>query len=156
MMRAILICFGVLLGSVASPALAVEPSEMLADPALEARAQALDAEIRCIKCQSEAIASSNAEWAADARIASRELIAAGKTDAEVLTFFVERYGEFVLMRPNASGANWLLWAAGPLMLLLAGGTGLAYVRGRARAPGLTDQGGLNSAESARLKEILKE
>ena len=135
----------------AAPVLAVEPSEMLADPVLEARAQALDQELRCVKCQSEAIASSNAAWAADARVLVRELIADGKSDAEVMDFFVDRYGEYVRMRPAARGAGLVLWIAAPLMLL--GGIGIAALtlRRRRAAP---EVAALSADEQAHLDELL--
>lgn len=139
----------------ALPALALDPSEMLDDPALEARARALDHELRCVVCQSEALASSNADWAREARRTSRELIAEGRTDDEVRAFFVERYGEFVLMNPPAQGSNLLLWAAGPMMLLIAAGVGWTYLRGRNSASAAVDPG-LSSDEQARLREILKD
>lgn len=137
----------------ASPAIAVEPDEMLADPALEARAQALDEDIRCVQCQSENIASSNADWARDARLVLRELIVEGRSDAEIMQFFVERYGERVLMNPRRDGANAVLWLAGPAMLGLALLIGLAYLRRRRVAEGPTP---LSAEEEARLKEILDE
>lgn len=136
----------------ALPAQAVEPDEMLADPVLEARADALDDELRCVQCRSEAIGSSNADWARDARIMVRELIAGGATDAEVLDFFVERYGEVVLMRPRAVGANLVLWLAAPAMLLLAGAISITYLRRRSAASAPDD--GLTSEEQARLDELL--
>lgn len=136
----------------AAPAFAVEPDEMLDDPVLEARANALDDEIRCVQCRSENIASSNADWARDARLMVRALIADGASDAEVLDFFVDRYGDVVLMTPRAEGANLILWAAAPVMLLLALGGGVAYARGRAAAPKPAD--GLSAEEEARLKELL--
>lgn len=135
----------------AGVALALEPSEMLSDPALEKRARALDHEIRCVKCQSEAIASSNASWAVDARRQVRELIAEGASDGDVKDWFVTRYGEFVLMDPAKSGSNLALWLAGPLVFLMAVGGAFAYVRGRSR-PAPVDA--LNADEEARLKEIL--
>lgn len=139
----------------ATPAWALDPTEMLPDPQLEERARELDHALRCVVCQSESVASSNANWAQDARRTVRELVAEGQSDAQVLDFFVERYGEFVLMTPRATGSNWLLWAAGPLMLVLALIGGLFYLRGRnsARAP---QEEALSSEEAARLKEILKE
>ncbi|MEM6342146.1 MAG: cytochrome c-type biogenesis protein, partial [Pseudomonadota bacterium] len=96
MMRCLIVGVAILL---AGAALALDPSEMLDDPQLEARARALDHDIRCVVCQSEALASSNAEWAREARGIIRERILAGDSDAEVRAFFVERYGEFVLMTP---------------------------------------------------------
>lgn len=137
------------------PALAVEPDEMLADPVLEARAQVLDEKIRCVKCRSEVIASSNADWASDARVVVRELIADGKTDEEVLDFFVARYGEYVLMTPQTSGSNVLLWLAGPLMLMVGGWLAVIYLRRRAGADPDTELV-LSEAEQARLDEIMKQ
>lgn len=137
----------------AGPVWAVNPSEMLDDPVLEARAQALDHEIRCVKCQSEAIASSNAPWASDARILVRELIAEGRSDAEVMEFFVARYGDYVRMRPRASGSGLLLWIAGPLMLL--GGIGVAFHAARQRRA-TPEAARLSPSEQARLNEILRE
>ncbi len=140
---------------IAAPALAVEPDEMLVDPALEARAQALDDELRCVKCQSENIASSNADWARDARLLVRQLITEGKSDAEVIDFFVERYGEYVRMTPSTRGANLALWLAGPAMLIFAAFAAIAFVRGRAAAQ---PEGGdrLSEEEQARLRQILDE
>ncbi|SOH93567.1 cytochrome c-type biogenesis protein CcmH [Monaibacterium marinum] len=97
---------------------AVQPDEMLADPVLESRAQALDHELRCVLCRSESIASSNADWAADARVIVRELLTDGATDDEVKAFFVARYGDFVLMRPTISGVNIALWLAAPILFLI--------------------------------------
>lgn len=135
----------------ALPVLALDPQEMLDDPALEARARGLDHEIRCVQCQSEAVASSNAAWAQDARKMIRERILAGDTDAQVKTFFVERYGEFVLMDPPKTGSTLLLWFAGPIMGGLGLLAGYSYLRGR-REEAQPDA--LSEGEEARLKEIL--
>lgn len=150
-----MIRFMLILTFLASPLWALDPSEMLEDPVLENRARALDHELRCVVCQSESVASSNANWAEDARRTVRELISDGSTDEEVMDFFVARYGEFVLMSPRVSGSNWLLWAAGPLMLLIGLGLGIGYIRGRSKiaAP---QEVVLSEAESARLREIMKE
>ncbi|MGA9250976.1 MAG: cytochrome c-type biogenesis protein [Roseobacter sp.] len=150
MIRAIL-----LMVVLAFPAWAMDPSEMLSDPALEERARALDHALRCVVCQSESVASSNANWAEDARRTVRELISAGSTDEEVFDFFVARYGEFVLMSPRPSGSNWLLWAAGPIMLMLAGMIGFFYVRGRESALAPHEEA-LSPEEAARLQKILNE
>lgn len=139
----------------ASPLWALDPSEMLDDPELEARARALDHDLRCVVCQSESVASSNANWAQDARRTVRELVAGGASDEAVMDFFVARYGEFVLMSPRASGSTWLLWAAGPAMLLLAMGLGYGYLRGRSRSTA-PQEAALSDAEQARLNEILKD
>ncbi|MEL6807431.1 MAG: cytochrome c-type biogenesis protein [Pseudomonadota bacterium] len=138
-----------------SAAVALDPTEMLDDPDLEARARGLDHALRCVVCQSESVASSNAQWAIDTRRVIREQVAAGQSDAQIVDFFVERYGEFVLMTPRPSGSNWLLWAAGPLMFLLAAGIGFGYLRGRASAPVASDAA-LSADEAKRLREILDE
>jgi cytochrome c-type biogenesis protein CcmH len=102
----------------------------LPDPALEARAQALDAEIRCVACENEPISQSTAEIATDMRAMVRERIAAGDSDAEVRTFFARRYGEFVLFRPPLTGETIALWSAPAVLLVL----GLALIW-RMRAQG---------------------
>lgn len=142
-----------LLGLIASPALALDPTEMLDDPALESRARTLDHEIRCVKCQSETVASSNAEWATDARRTIRELIAEGKSGAEVKTWFVERYGEYVLMDPPKTGSTLALWLAGPVMLGTALFSAAYYIRNRSKSDPAE---ALSAEEKARLDEILKE
>ncbi len=136
------------------PVLAVEPDEMLADPTLEARAQALDEVLRCVQCRSESIASSNADWAKDARLLVRELIEAGQSDEGVLDYFVDRYGEVVLMRPRTGGANMLLWISGPLMLLAALGFAILYFR--RRSAGGAAPKPLTADETARLEKLLGE
>ena len=122
---------------------------------MEERARAIDHALRCVVCQSESVASSNANWAEDARRTVRELITAGSSDEEIFDFFVARYGEFVLMSPRTSGSNWLLWAAGPIMLLLAGIIGFLYLRGRESAPAPQEEA-LSPEEAARLRKILNE
>jgi cytochrome c-type biogenesis protein CcmH len=147
-------CLGLIVLVITWPALvlALDPGEMLDDPALEARARALDHEIRCVQCQSEAVASSNAAWAQDARRAIRERILAGDTDAQVKTFFVARYGEYVLMDPPKTGSTLLLWLAPLGLALLAAGTALTYLKGRSTATGPQ---ALSDAEEKRLKDILE-
>ncbi|QJF50917.1 cytochrome c-type biogenesis protein [Roseobacter ponti] len=136
-------------------ALAVQPDEVLDNPALEERARDISKGLRCPVCQNESIDESNANIARDLRLIVRERLVAGDSDEEVVDFVVARYGEFVLLQPTVTGANWLLYAAGPLMLILAGGIGLLYLRGR--ATGVAPQeAALSDAESARLKEILKD
>lgn len=140
---------------VASPLWAVEPHEMLSDPALEARAQVLDTQLRCVKCQSEALSSSNAEWAADARVLLRQLLTDGYTDQEVRDFFVTRYGEYVLMEPQRDGANALLWWAGPIMLLLGLVLGVGFLRSRSAAkPEVAAD--LSEDERKRLEQIMSD
>ena len=137
---------------VAGPVLAVQPDEMLADPALEARARALSKGLRCLVCRTENIDDSDAQLARDLRILVRERLVAGDTDEEAVAFLVDRYGEYVLLNPPATGANILLWIAGPAMLLA--GAGIAFFTFRRRGTAAAD--GLNAEEAARVAEIMKE
>lgn len=133
----------------ASPMWAVEPSEMLDDPVLEDRARALSQGLRCPVCQNESIDASNASLAKELRILLRERIVAGDSDEEAVDFIVHRYGEFVLLRPDARGANLILWIAAPLMLLLALGVGWTTIRRRHTPPEA-----LSEEEKAELAKIL--
>lgn len=133
-----------------SPVLAVQPDEMLDDPALEARARAISDDIRCPVCQGESIDDSNAPIARDLRLIIRERLVAGDSDAEVVDFIVARFGEGVLFRPPASGVNLILWLAGPALLL--GGLGIALAAGRRRAG---PEALLSPEEEVRLQDILK-
>ena len=150
-MRRLALCLCLLL----SPAWAVEPDEVLEDPALEARARELSKGLRCLVCRNESIDDSNAPLARDLRLLVRERLVAGDTDAEAIAFIVDRYGEYVLLKPQTGGSNLVLWLAGPTMLLLAGGVAAVYLRSRAAATS-DPEGGLSEAEEARLKEIMKE
>ncbi len=140
--------------AVAAPARAVEPDEMLADPALEAKAREISAELRCLVCQNQSIDDSNAPLARDLRVVVRERLVAGDSKEQVIDYAVARYGEFILLRPRFSAKTALLWFA-PLLLLAAGGV-LAY-RAVRPAPGNATTGGpqpLTEAEKARLADIL--
>ncbi len=137
----------------ASPLTAVQPDEILDDPVLESRARELSKGLRCLVCRNESIDESNASLARDLRILLRDRLVAGDTDEEAVGFIVSRYGEYVLLNPPIGGANWILWGAGPFMLLLAGGLGAVYLRGRSRAAAPQDAG-LSDDEAARLREIL--
>jgi cytochrome c-type biogenesis protein CcmH len=145
----------VLLMLAATPLAAVQPDEILADSILEVRARALSKGLRCLVCRNENIDDSNAELARDLRVLVRERLVAGDTDEQVLDFVVNRYGEYVLLKPLTGGGNWLLWASGPLMLIVALGFGLVYVRRRAVPPRASDAR-LNDDEEARLRKILEE
>ncbi|MFO7921420.1 MAG: cytochrome c-type biogenesis protein, partial [Nioella sp.] len=112
----------------ASPLWAVEPDEMLDDPALENRARDISAGLRCVVCRNESIDESNAELASDLRLLVRERLVEGDTNAEVVDYIVARYGEYVLLRPNTEGANILLWLAGPALALLGLGLSVGYIR----------------------------
>ncbi|WP_298433191.1 cytochrome c-type biogenesis protein [uncultured Jannaschia sp.] len=134
----------------ATPALAVQPDEVLADTALEERARDLSKNIRCLVCRNESIDESNAELARDLRLLVRERLVAGDSDAEVIAYLVDRYGEYVLLNPPASGSTLLLWGAPLALLLLGGGLAAAHVT-RQRA--VVDDG-LSDADEARLKVLL--
>ena len=135
----------------ASPASAVQPGEALADPALEARARALSAELRCMVCQNQSIDLSDAELARDLRVLVRERIEAGDSDEQVLDYVVSRYGEFVLLKPRLNLRNALLWGT-PMLLLLAGVTVL-IVSQRSRRRSAPQR--LSEEEAAELDRILK-
>ena len=139
----------------AAPLWAVQPDEILDDPALEARARDISSGLRCLVCRNESIDDSHAELARDLRLLVRERLLAGDSNEETVDFVVERYGEYVLLKPRTGGANILLWLAGPLMLgagLILGGL---YLRRRSTTPE-SDVAQLSEAEEDRLREILKE
>ena len=152
-MRALLAALIIALTLPVLPVLAVQPDEVLDDPVLEERARELSKGLRCLVCQNESIDESNADLARELRILVRDRLTEGDSDEEAMDFIVARYGEYVLLRPTVTGANWLLWAAGPLMLLLALGLGANYLRTRAAAPE-PDIEGLSDAEKRRLSELM--
>lgn len=135
-----------------TPALAVEPDEILADPAMEARARELSIEVRCMVCQNQSIDDSDAPLAKDLRVLVRERIVAGDTNEEVLSFLVARYGEFVLLKPRFTLANAFLWIA-PIAVLLIGGF-IAFVAFRSRRGQNPLEKPLSDAEHDALKKIL--
>jgi len=141
----------ILLFSLAMPALAVQPSEVLDDPVLEQRARKLSAGLRCMVCQNQSIDDSDAELARDLRVLVRERLVAGATDEEVIDYVVSRYGEFVLLQPRVSARNAILWAT-PVVLLVIGGTFL-FVRGRKRVA-KPAPAALTPEEEQKLREIL--
>ncbi|EJC78535.1 uncharacterized protein involved in biosynthesis of c-type cytochromes [Rhizobium leguminosarum bv. trifolii WSM2297] len=133
-------------------AFAVNPDEVLADPALEGRARALSAELRCMVCQNQSIDDSNADLAKDLRLLVRERITDGDSDDQVLNYVVSRYGEFVLLKPRFSMKTVLLWGA-PALLVLAGGLSLLlFARRRVGKPTGSK---LTADEQAQLSELLK-
>jgi cytochrome c-type biogenesis protein CcmH len=148
LLLALLVCLAPLV------ALAVQPDEILPDPAQEARARAISGELRCVVCQSESIDDSNADIARDLRLLVRERITAGDSDEEVVAYVVARYGEFVLFRPPFTAGNALLWLSGPILLLLGGALALGFVRRRARAPA-PERPPLSPEEEARLRELTR-
>ena len=112
------------------PAHAVQPDEVLQDPALEARARALSLGLRCLVCQNQSIDDSDAPLARDLRVLVRERLKAGDSDEEIIDFVVARYGEFVLLKPRLSPYTWALWFAPPLVLLAGFGVILFSYRRR--------------------------
>jgi cytochrome c-type biogenesis protein CcmH len=135
----------------AAPAAAVEPDEVLSDPALEARARALSRELRCMVCQNQSIDDSDAPLARDLRLLVRERLQAGDSDKGVLDFLVARYGEFVLLKPRLAWHTAALWAA-PLALLLAG-IGAIVLALRRRQPLAVESAPLSADEQGRLERI---
>jgi cytochrome c-type biogenesis protein CcmH len=138
--------------SFVAPALAVLPEEMLPDPALEARARALSVELRCQVCQNQNIDDSNAPLAADLRRLVRERLVSGDSDAQVLAYLVQRYGDYVLMRPPVRPSTWPLWFGPAAILLIAAASLVLFLRRRriAEAPSQ-----LAAEEERRLNDILE-
>jgi cytochrome c-type biogenesis protein CcmH len=130
------------------PVAAVQPDEVLADAALEARARALSLQLRCMVCQNQSIDDSDAPLARDLRILVRERLKAGDSDTQIREFLVARYGQFVLLEPEKNRRTALLWLA-PLIVLLAGGLVLLRFFSRRRAAPKP----LTAAEKKRLKEL---
>lgn len=151
----------------APPAWAVEPDEMLDNPALEDRARDISKGLRCVVCQSENIDESNADLAKDMRVRVRELLTEGYSNDEVVDYMVDRYGDYVLMKPPFKATTLALWL-GPALLLGLGAVGVvAYYRGRGAAIATPDGGptagtapkasaytALSEAERERLRQLL--
>ena len=133
---------------------AVNPDEVLDDPELEARARALSIEIRCLVCQNQSIDDSDAQLARDLRVLVREKLVEGLTDEEILEFLVERYGEFVLLKPRFGGQTIILWGL-PIVTLLIGGWAASRMFKR---PGKKDKNitPLTEDEKTAISKILKE
>lgn len=153
MQRFLLILVALL--SLSLPAAAVQPDEVLADPAMEARARSLSQQLRCPVCQGENIDESNAAISRDLRLYVRERLVAGDSDTQVLDNVADRYGEFVLFEPRRSGGNLVLWLAGPVMAFLGLLIAWQFLRARSRAEPVASQA-LDDAERARLSEIMRD
>ena len=141
-----------LLALFAFPTLAVEPSELLPDPALESRARDIGRALRCVVCQNQSIDDSAAEVARDMRRAVRERITAGDRDEQVFAYMVARYGDYVLLKPPFKAGTWVLWLGGPIVLVVAGG--LLLIAARRRKPIVPPQP-LSDEEQRRLDALLK-
>jgi cytochrome c-type biogenesis protein CcmH len=142
---------GLLLTGFSTASFAVRPDEMLSDPTLEARAEAISRDIRCVVCQSESIEESDADIAHELRVIVREQLKAGATDDQVRAYLVARYGDFVLLKPPFKAKTALIWT-GPFLLLLGAGIGIyLYYRRAKRVETIP----LSAAEQARLENFLK-
>ena len=149
MLRAFVAC-GLLLAALAISA--GEAQTVAQDPLLEARAMQLAEELRCLVCQNQTIADSQAPLAVDLRQQIREQLSRGKSEKEILAFMTERYGDFVLYRPALKATTWLLWF-GPFALLLAGVAGLFYVLRQRRKRALPAE--LSDADHRRAEALLR-
>jgi len=133
---------------------AVQPDEIMSDPAKEARARDLSRELRCMVCQNQSIDDSEAPLARDLRLLVRERIAAGDSNTQVIDFLVARYGEFVLLRPRFERQTLLLWLVPPLVLV-AGGLALwMHSRRRPKAGEGAGPAPLTADEEARLRQLM--
>ena len=156
--RVLLLALALLIAAPVQPVQAVQPDEILADPVLEARARMLSKELRCLVCRNESIDDSNAALARDLRLLVRERLTAGDSDGEVLDYLVERYGEFVLLKPKFSTANAALWLVGPAAFLFGLLAIAAYLRTRrpqtAANGTAANEAPLSEDERKRLEDIL--
>jgi len=134
------------------PAVAVQPDEILKDPALEARARVLSRELRCMVCQNQSIDDSEAPLARDLRVLVRERLTAGDSDSQVVDFLVARYGEFVLLKPRFAWHNVVLWLT-PAAALLAGAIAMFVAAMRRRAIPVA-AAPLSPDEERRLAEVI--
>ncbi|CCQ75363.1 cytochrome c-type biogenesis protein [Magnetospira sp. QH-2] len=159
MIRIFILCL--LAVSFATPALAVNPDEMLKDPAAEARAKEIGSELRCLVCQNESIEASNAELAGDLRVLVRERVSAGDSNDQVIDYVVSRYGDYVLLNPPMKFETLLLWG-GPFLFLALGILGVwSFYRRKDDVPVTTGQpttrnSGLSEAEQQRLQALLED
>ncbi len=139
----------------ATPLFAVEPDEILDDPVLEQRARDISKGLRCLVCRNENIDSSNAGIAKDLRLLVRERLVAGDSNTEAVDFIVDRYGEYVLLKPRMSRENAVLYLTGPVLLVLGAIGAFLYLRRRSRRPS-QPQGELSREEAERLAQLLKD
>lgn len=156
MRRLLAVLFAMTLALMPSVTHAVQPDEIMADPAQEARARNLSRELRCMVCQNQSIDDSDAPLARDLRLLVRERIAAGLTDQQVMDFLVARYGEFVLLKPRVEGQTLILWLIPPLVLI---GGGFALWLGNRRrrervAGGEVTALTLTPEEEARIEKLI--
>jgi cytochrome c-type biogenesis protein CcmH len=155
-LKRILACVFAVAVMAGTSAHAVQPDEIMSDPAKESRARDLSRELRCMVCQNQSIDDSEAPLARDLRLLVRERIAAGDSDAGVIDFLVARYGEFVLLKPRLNPHTWLLWLLPPLAL--AGGGFALWAHSRRRTKSAPTEDGslfeLTADEEARLERLI--
>ncbi|MBP5858062.1 cytochrome c-type biogenesis protein CcmH [Marivibrio halodurans] len=151
MIRSLLLALAVVVAAL--PALAVQPDEMLDDPALERRAREISQDVRCLVCQNQSIDESNADLARDLRVLVRERVKQGDTNQEVRDYLVARYGDYVLLKPPFGLSTLLLWASPALLLLVGALAVFLWFRGRGRASA-TQAGGAEAALSAEERRRL--
>lgn len=156
-MRAVLAAILLALGLLMPPALAVQPDEVLADPALEARARDISQMLRCVVCQNQSIDNSNAPLARDLRLLVRERLVAGDSDDQVIAYVTARYGDYVLLKPPFKPTTYALWL-GPLVIFLVAAAGVAvFLRNRRQAVAAgADAPPLSAEERRRLERLLAE
>jgi cytochrome c-type biogenesis protein CcmH len=154
-MRRMMAAFVALMLLALPAAHAVQPDEIMSDPAKEARARDLSRELRCMVCQNQSIDDSEAPLARDLRLLVRERIATGDSDAQVIDFLVARYGEFVLLKPRFERQTLLLWLVPPLVLF--GGGLVLWLQARRRKSATSEvppNDALTSEEQARLRLLV--
>jgi cytochrome c-type biogenesis protein CcmH len=139
----------------AGPAMAVEPRERLADPALEARARDLSKGLRCLVCRNESIDESGADLAHDVRMLLRERLTAGESDAQAVQSIVDRYGDFVLLNPPLRTATYVLWFGPPVLLAVVALFVTLAIRRRKAAPDKVAEP-LTDAERKHLARLMQE
>ncbi len=138
----------------AVPVFAVQPDEMLHDPAMEERARDISADLRCLVCQNQSIDDSDAPLARDLRILVRERLLAGDTNQEAVAYIVDRYGDYVLLKPPFNVQTLLLWAAPLGALVIGTAIVVVFMRRRSSAPVAVSEA-LTQEEQDRLKDLMR-
>lgn len=152
-MRALLIIL--LLLFAAAPAGAVQPDEVLPDPAMEHRAREISKDLRCLVCQNQSIDDSNAPLARDLRVLVRDRLKAGDSDTQVMEYVTDRYGDYVLLRPPFKATTLVLWI-GPFVILGLGALAtLIFLRGRRQETTVADTPALSEDEQRRIEALLR-
>lgn len=141
--------------SLGAPAVAVQPDEVLENPALESRAREISKKLRCPVCQGETIDELNASISRDLRLYVRERLVEGDSNAQVIDAVTDRFGEYVLFEPRARGGNWILWLAGPVMAVIALFAAWLFLRSR-REAAVPAPAPLSAAEQAELERVMRD